>query len=73
MHAVELFFEVQPVAGALQPGLDPELAPGAQLIEGVEWLTVQQLRDIPLHDKHRVLHHLLSPDDLLGLPHNFRG
>ncbi len=71
LHAVELFFEVTIVGGDLITGTDPESAPDKQLIEHVQFLSLQQIRDIPYADKHSVLHHLLSLDDLLGMEHRF--
>lgn len=71
LHAVEFFFEVKPVGGTLITGTDPEAGAEQQLIEQVQWLTVKEIQQIPLADKHTCLHLLLSLDDLLGLPHNF--
>ena len=71
LHAVELFFEVSITDGQLATGTDPEATPDQQLIEGVEWLSIKEIIAIPLPDKHRVLQHLISLDDLLGLHHYF--
>lgn len=71
LHAVEFFFEVKLKSGSLATGTDPEAGPDRQLIEQVQWLTIKEIQRIPMPDKHRALQHLLSLDDLLGLPHNF--
>ncbi|WP_242928997.1 NUDIX domain-containing protein [Pontibacter vulgaris] len=71
LHAVELFFEVSIDSGNLRTGSDPESAPDKQLIEQVQFLSVQEIKNIPNADKHSLLHHLISLDDLLGMEHHF--
>lgn len=71
LQAVELFFELEVTGGELIKGTDPEASAEQQLIEEVAFLTMEQIRQIPLQDKHRVLHYLFSLDDLFGLPHRF--
>jgi ADP-ribose pyrophosphatase YjhB (NUDIX family) len=71
LQAVELFFELRITGGELIKGTDPEAAADQQLIEEVAFLSLQEIRDIPLADKHRALHYLFSLDDLLGMPHHF--
>lgn len=71
LQAVELFFELEITGGRLIKGIDPEAGPDEQLIEEVSFLTLQEIRDIPLSDKHRCLHYLFSLDDLFGMPHQF--
>lgn len=71
LQAIELFFEVKPVGGSITKGSDPEVDPDMQLIEEVTWKTKHEVREIPLPDKHSILHHLYSLNDLLSLPHHF--
>ncbi len=71
LQAVELFFELEVVSGELSKGSDPEASEAEQLIEEVAFLSLDNIRQIPLSDKHRVLHYLFSLDDLFGLPHRF--
>lgn len=71
LQAVELFFELEIVSGELSKGYDPEASAEAQLIEEVAFLSNAAIRQIPLADKHRILHYLFSLDDLFGLPHSF--
>ncbi|WP_187264698.1 NUDIX domain-containing protein [Pontibacter beigongshangensis] len=71
LHALELFFEVTMVGGELIKGTDPESAIEQQLIEEVTFLNREEINDIPVQDKHRILRYLFSLDDLLGLPHYF--
>ncbi|MBD1396325.1 NUDIX hydrolase [Pontibacter sp. JH31] len=71
LQAVELFFELEVVSGELNTGSDPEAAAEHQLIEEVSFLSLEEIRKIPLADKHRILHYLFSMDDLFGMPHHF--
>lgn len=71
LHAVEFFFEVSITDGELETGSDPEVTAAQQLIQKVQWLSIKDILAIPLPDKHRVLQHLISLDDLLGLNHYF--
>ncbi|GHA60014.1 NUDIX domain-containing protein [Pontibacter akesuensis] len=72
LHAIEFFFEVQLTDGTIITGTDPEAASDKQLIEQVEWLTIKQIQQLPLQDKHQALRHLFSLDDLLGMKHTFK-
>ncbi|MDX5348377.1 MAG: NUDIX hydrolase [Hymenobacteraceae bacterium] len=69
LHAIELFFEVEPQSGSVKTGTDPEAAADDQLIEQVQFLTLPELKAIPNSDKHQIFHFLTSLDDLL-IPHH---
>jgi len=71
LHAIELFFEVTVTGGSLSTGIDPEVTADRQLIEQVQWLSLQQVQAIPASDKHHILGNLQSLQALLSLPHNF--
>ncbi|MCC9136899.1 NUDIX domain-containing protein [Pontibacter silvestris] len=71
LHAVEMFFEVRTKGERVATGFDPELPPDNQLIEHVQYLTLDEIRKIERQNKHHILHHLFSLDDLLGLDNNF--
>ncbi len=71
LQAIELFFEIRVIGGSIKKGQDPEAAPDKQLIEEVTWKTKHEVREIPLTDKHRILHHLYSFNDLMSMPHHF--
>jgi 8-oxo-dGTP diphosphatase len=71
LQAVELFFELEIEGGELITGTDPEATAEKQLIEEVAFLSLDEIRRIPLADKHRMLHYLYSLDDLFGMPHQF--
>ena len=69
LHALELFFEVQPVSGDLIIGTDPDLPADKQLITDVRYLNFQELQKIPLNQKHSIFHELVNFDDLF-IPHH---
>jgi 8-oxo-dGTP diphosphatase len=71
LQAVELFFELEIESGELITGTDPEATADKQLIEEVAFLSLDEIRRIPLDEKHRMLHYLFSLDDLFGMPHQF--
>lgn len=71
LQAVELFFELEIISGVLITGSDPEATAEQQLIEEVAFLSLEEIRNIPLADKHRALHYLFSLDDLFGMSHHF--
>ena len=71
LQAVELFFELEITDGELLTGIDPEASAEQQLIEEVTFLSLDEIRQIPLSDKHKSLHYLYSLDDLFGMSHQF--
>lgn len=71
LHAIEYFFEVHATGNNLKKGSDPEAGAAEQIIEQVAFLTLAEVNRIPLPDKHRILHHLYSFDDLLGMKNYF--
>lgn len=71
LHAVELFFEVSPKGGSVITGFDPELAPDKQLIEHVQYLSLEEIRKIERQNRHRILHGLFSLNDLLRMDNYF--
>ncbi len=67
LQALELFFEVLPVApGPPRPrlGHDPEHAADAQLLTELAWCTPRQLLQLSPAQVHPVLQMVLSPDDV---------
>ena len=64
LHAVELFFGVSQVGGKLSKGSDPELAGDRQIIEELEFLSLEELAEIKNEEKHRLFWELNSFDQL---------
>lgn len=65
LHAVELFFIVKKTGGTLQRGVDPELHKDLQIITEVEWMSFDQLKQLPPEALHSILHDVTDPQELL--------
>jgi 8-oxo-dGTP diphosphatase len=63
LHAIELFFIVKKTGGSLQTGIDPELHADRQIITKIEWLSIEQLQEIPRESLHSLLHSIQSIED----------
>ena len=64
LHAVELYFGVSFVGGRLRKGSDPELAGDRQIIDELEFLSIEELAEIKNEEKHRLFWELNSFDQL---------
>ncbi|MDZ7936221.1 MAG: NUDIX hydrolase [Emticicia sp.] len=53
LHGVELFFEVKRVGGELVLGQDPEMNAAEQLIQKIEWLSLDEIKRLNLSEKHQ--------------------
>ncbi|BDD09863.1 hypothetical protein FUAX_22950 [Fulvitalea axinellae] len=67
LHAIELFFEVRITGGALRKGLDPELAEDKQIIQRVEFVPFEQLKEFPEGTVHQIFEKCNTTEDLLSL------
>ncbi|WP_018344848.1 NUDIX domain-containing protein [Cytophaga aurantiaca] len=65
LHAIELFFLVKKTDGTLKTGVDPELHKDRQIITQVEWLSFDELNQLPAEAVHSLLHGIKTPADLL--------
>ena len=68
LHAVELFFEVQKIAGVLKNGYDPEI----QLIETVQFLSLPEIQQIPVDSRHGIFKIAGDPNNLRHLTGFYR-
>jgi len=57
------------MGGELKVGNDPDLPADAQLISEVQFKTFEELKNIPLPEKHSIFHELVNLDDLF-IPHH---
>ncbi len=64
LHALELFFEVHQKGGALVLGTDPELGDEQQLIEDIRFLSLDEIKLLPLKEKHEVFSRINSFNDV---------
>ncbi|MGD9328813.1 MAG: NUDIX domain-containing protein [Cyclobacteriaceae bacterium] len=67
LHAIELFFEVSRLGGALNTGYDPEMKKNEQIITDAAYLDIDQIREIDNDSIHNVLRKVTNLKDLLYL------
>lgn len=65
LHAIEMFFEVSRVGGEFYLGKDPELGDKDQIIESVNFLSIEEIKSIPLSALHSILHDINNLEELL--------
>jgi len=64
LHAIELFFKVTMIGGTMDKGSDPEVSNENQIIRDIEFLSFEELLQIPERKKHSILKGVKSFDDL---------
>ena len=64
LHALEIYFEVEKIAGELKIGTDPELEGGAQIIVDLAFLNVEEIAKIKNEEKHRLFRELKSLNEI---------
>jgi 8-oxo-dGTP diphosphatase len=64
LHAIEFFFRVEQIGGALSLGTDPE----AQLpiLTDVGWFSFEAIKALPTHERHGIFERFDSLDALLA-------
>lgn len=65
LHAIEIFFEVIRVGGGFYLGKDPELTEKDQIIESVNFLSMDEIKSIPKPALHSILHGINNVEELL--------
>ena len=71
LHAIELFFDVEVIGGALKTGSDPELAHDKQLIQEVTYRSLIELQQDKNSQIHVIFKNLIDLDDLYIPQHRF--
>ena len=66
-HAIELFFEVQEIAGELTLGTDPELSAKSQILWDIKRLSDEEIDQIPSAGKHNIFQECGIPSDIGAL------
>ncbi len=64
-HAIEMFFRVESVGGALICGRDPEMS--EQIIEDVKFMEFDEINQISTKKKHNLFKHCNSIQELLNM------
>jgi hypothetical protein len=67
LHAIELFFEVSRLEGALKTGYDPEMKKNEQIITDATYLDMDQISKMDHDSIHNVLRKVSNLKDLLYL------
>lgn len=67
LHAIELFFEVEAIGGALTKGIDPEMTPENQIIDQVQFMNADEIQKEKGDQLHNVLNLCQHPKDLLNM------
>lgn len=67
LHAIELFFMVEPIGGKLNIGTDPEMSPTKQIIAELKYWSIEDInKEDPLLF-HAILRHKNSFSDITSL------
>lgn len=64
LHGIELFFVVKRIGGELILGHDPEMNLGEQLIQKIEWLSLDEIKRLNLSEKHQFWQKFGSFDEI---------
>lgn len=66
LHGIELFFVVKKVGGKLTLGHDPEMNLSEQLIQKIEWLSLDEIKSLNLSEKHQFWQKFGSFDEIIA-------
>ncbi|MFN4147844.1 MAG: NUDIX domain-containing protein [Runella sp.] len=67
LHALELFFEVKIIGGALGLGHDPEMSAHHQIIQELRWLTIEEIKSYPANEVHTMFGGCTTLEDIKQL------
>jgi 8-oxo-dGTP diphosphatase len=67
LHAIELFFEVEKIAGSLITGKDPEMTDTGQIIQEVKFLSFKEIKEMDQDILHNIFRLVKEPGDILDL------
>lgn len=72
LHAIELFFAVEDIGGALKTGFDPEMSIQEQIIEEVKYMSPSSIKEEKGGQMHRMLNQVEQPLELLNMQGYFK-
>lgn len=55
LHALELFYVADNISGQIKLGSDPELSKENQLIEGLKWMSLEEIESLENSSTHEIL------------------
>lgn len=67
LHAIELFFEVKKMGGALHLGQDPEVPDKEQILDEIKWITFAELDVLDKSTLHNVFSCVEHSKDIMKL------
>lgn len=65
LHAMEHFFLVEKTGGILTVGTDPELTDEDQIINEIQWMSIQDLQSLPKDALHQIFWGIKSFEELV--------
>ncbi len=71
LHAIEFFFEVKSTNLTFNLGIDPELGSNNQIIQQLEFLTLDEIKKLPSDTYHSFFNDIESFEDLKHKKSNF--
>lgn len=72
LHAVELFFRVDYVAGEVKKGYDPEMNAAGQIITDTRFLTWKEIAETDPKHLHGVFKYVVEPAKIIDLRGYFK-
>lgn len=67
LHALELFFEVKIIGGKIQMGIDPEMLSSQQIIQDLRWMSIEDIKKLPITEVHTLFQRCQTLDDIYQL------
>ncbi|HCM75233.1 MAG TPA: NUDIX hydrolase [Cytophagales bacterium] len=72
LHAIELFFEVEWVEGAIRKGADPEMKSEQQIIVDVRFLSWEEIAQMEKNQLHGLFKYVAEPAKIIDLRGYFK-
>lgn len=72
LHAIELFYEVEPIGGQLRTGVDPELHAEGQIIQDVRFIPWADISKMPDSHIHGIFKKASNPSKIPFLKGHFK-
>jgi 8-oxo-dGTP diphosphatase len=66
LHAIEMFFRVQRLAGEVEVGYDPEMDDQEQIIKDAKFIHFNQVKKMDNSSVHQLFRNFSNPDELLN-------
>ena len=67
LHAVEIFFQVKIISGDLSIGFDPEFSDGNQILQEVDFMSMEDIKLLPQNQVHGLFRKCETLEDILSL------